>query len=204
MLVNQQRPIIMADIRARLEAHRPDLLTVSENRHAAVAMVLREVDQQVEMLFIERAKRVEDPWSGQMALPGGMVEVVDSDARAAAERETAEEVGLRVDSYEYLGRLNDLQGRHAAQTIPIIISAFVYQSIRDRELVPNEEVQDVLWIPLSTLLNRQRYVDVCHPRAPNQVFTGIQVSDAEHQIVWGLTHRFLATFFKILELPFHV
>ena len=38
--------------------------------HAAVSMVLRE-GEELSVLMIKRAVRKSDPWSGQMALPGG-------------------------------------------------------------------------------------------------------------------------------------
>ena len=47
-----------------------------------------------EILFIKRAGRAGDRWSGHTALPGGRRDPLDADDRAAAIRETMEEVGL--------------------------------------------------------------------------------------------------------------
>jgi 8-oxo-dGTP pyrophosphatase MutT (NUDIX family) len=47
-----------------------------------------------EILFIKRAGRAGDRWSGHTALPGGKRDPADVDDRAAAVRETQEEVGL--------------------------------------------------------------------------------------------------------------
>jgi 8-oxo-dGTP pyrophosphatase MutT (NUDIX family) len=47
-----------------------------------------------EILFIKRAGRAGDRWSGHVALPGGRRDPPDLDDRAAAIRETREEVGL--------------------------------------------------------------------------------------------------------------
>ena len=47
-----------------------------------------------EVLFIKRAGRAGDRWSGHTALPGGKRDPQDSDDLAAAVRETREEVGL--------------------------------------------------------------------------------------------------------------
>lgn len=60
-----------------------------------------------EILFIKRAGRVGDRWSGHTALPGGKRDPSDEDDRAAAIRETKEEVGLdltRSDCF-YAGNL---------------------------------------------------------------------------------------------------
>jgi 8-oxo-dGTP pyrophosphatase MutT (NUDIX family) len=47
-----------------------------------------------EVLFIKRAGRTGDRWSGHTALPGGKRDPQDADDLAAAIRETREEVGL--------------------------------------------------------------------------------------------------------------
>src|SRR5262249_57053733 len=89
-------------------------------------LVLRGKAQEPELLFIERARHPDDPWSGHMAFPGGRVDPGDSDPRAAAERETLEEVGLSLAGAEALGQLDDLEGRHAGRRLPLVISAYVY------------------------------------------------------------------------------
>src|SRR5437868_134308 len=78
-------------------------------RRAAVAAVLRQGEIEPEVLFIHRAEHPLDPWSGHMAFPGGRVEPQDASEQAAAERETEEEVGLRLaEAAVRAGRLNDL------------------------------------------------------------------------------------------------
>lgn len=51
-----------------------------------------------EVLFIKRAARSGDRWTGHIALPGGKREPSDPDDRAAATRETEEEVGLDLNA----------------------------------------------------------------------------------------------------------
>ncbi len=189
------------NIADKLSVYSPKLLEVGGNRHAAVAMLLRQREMDLEVLFIEREHCPTDPWSGQMAFPGGMVDSADADARAAAEREVEEEVGIRLAQDSYLGRLDDMQGRHAGHPQGIIVSGYVYAVDGWTRVRANYEVRDVVWAPLRDLLDPQRYVTVRHPRAPDQRFPGIRVSAAEHQVVWGLTRRFLESFFHILQLP---
>ncbi len=47
-----------------------------------------------DLLFIRRAEKSGDPWSGHMAFPGGHMESSDASLLAAAIRETQEEIGL--------------------------------------------------------------------------------------------------------------
>ena len=53
---------------------------------------------QPEMLFIKRATRVGDRWTGHVACPGGKREPGDADDQAAAARESQEEIGLDLDA----------------------------------------------------------------------------------------------------------
>ncbi len=55
-----------------------------------------------EILFIKRAGRAGDRWSGHTALPGGRRDAPDADDRATAIRETQEEVGLDLTRSDYL------------------------------------------------------------------------------------------------------
>ena len=51
-----------------------------------------------EVLFIKRAARVGDRWTGQIAFPGGKKDPQDADDAAASIRETLEETGLDLES----------------------------------------------------------------------------------------------------------
>ena len=62
---------------------------------AAVALILLPTsDGDLEALFIKRAEVEGDPWSGQMAFPGGRRDPVDDDLLATAARATLEETGI--------------------------------------------------------------------------------------------------------------
>ena len=186
-------------IRQRLAGHAPQKLAVGDHRQAAVAMILRQRGEEVELLMIERARREGDPWSGQMGFPGGMLESSDRDPQSAAERETLEEVGLTLTGRSYLGRIDDIQGRHRGHLSGIVVSAFVYVINCEFEPTLNYEVRKVLWVPLDVFSEHERAVEVRHPIAPEERFPGIRVSADPNQVVWGLSRRFLATFFRVLD-----
>jgi 8-oxo-dGTP pyrophosphatase MutT (NUDIX family) len=166
---------------------------------AAVAAIFRDGDDGSELLFIERARRDGDPWSGHMALPGGRVEVTDVDAWATAERETSEEIGLDLSAAERLGQLDDLHG--GARQITVSAHGYWLEGARPA-LVLNHEVADALWIPLSELSDPSRFIVYRYPRNPNQDFPGIVVSG--DRVVWGLTLRLLKDLFARLQHPFAV
>ena len=96
---------------------------------------------------------------GQMSFPGGAVDPGDASPRAAALRETHEEIGLAPDRVRVVGRLGDLR------TDTFRITPFVGLVERPLELVPNpHEVASVHEIPLehvtrSTSYQRRRMRD---------------------------------------------
>ena len=162
-------------------------------------MVLREADAGPEVLFIERARREGDPWSGHMAFPGGRLDPGDAHARAAAERETLEEVGLPLDGAARLGRLSDKAGNPISAP-RLVISAWVYRLDVPATLAPNHEVEQAFWFPVKDLLDPARQVS--YPmRDPKLELPGILVGEPERHIVWGLTYSFLESFFTALGRP---
>ncbi len=188
-------------IRRALATHEPIALAAEGRRQAAVALVLRGGPARPELLFIERARREGDPWSGHMAFPGGRIEPDDESTRRAAERETREEVGLAREAGERLGRLDDLQGHHVAGVPGLVISAFVYHVAKPVELVPNHEVSEAFWFPVSSLLEDERHVEHASAQVAGVRFPGIQVGEPGRHVVWGLTYRFLEEFLRIVGRP---
>jgi len=193
--------ISLERIRVGLSTHRPKLIDPHGKHQAAVAMVLREGSSEAELLLIERAERAGDPWSGHMAFPGGRIERMDPNPRFAAERETLEEVGLKLGEAEILGRLDDLAGRHAGRPAELVISGFVYFAPHPTPIASSPEVREALWIPLSRLVDPERYVDYAYPPALGATYPGILVGDPQRHVVWGLTYRFLEGFFAIVGHP---
>jgi 8-oxo-dGTP pyrophosphatase MutT (NUDIX family) len=166
---------------------------------ASVAAVFRAGDAGTELLFIERATRKGDPWSGHMALPGGRVDPDDADSHATALRETWEEIGLDLTDAQSLGQLDDLDGRRRQ----IVVSAHGYWLDGPRPaLVTNHEVADTLWIPLTELCNPEAFISYDYPDLAGQTFPGIKIHG--DRVIWGLTLRILVDLFARLDQPFLV
>ncbi|MCY3764499.1 MAG: CoA pyrophosphatase [Gemmatimonadetes bacterium] len=186
----------IAEIRRRLAGYRPHLAS-GDRARAAVAMVLRQREEAVHLLFIERSQREDDPWSGHVAFPGGRVEPGDVNSRTAAERETREELGLDLGKAEYLGRLDDVTGA----TLPILVSGFVYKvETRDR-LHPNHEVKAAFWVQLNVLADPGRHrersfrIDDAERR-----FSTIDLPGSRQRVLWGISYRLVS---QLLALPSH-
>lgn len=123
-----------------------------------------------ELLFIKRAGRPGDRWSGHTALPGGMRDPEDADDLAAAIRETREEIGLDLDTVDCL-RAGNLPERLVTTTwgkdTLMVLCPYVF--LLTGKTVPvlhpqPTEVAAVHWVPLrgllSTTLRTREFVDI--------------------------------------------
>ncbi len=165
-----------------------------EALQAAVALILHEPEgSSPEILFIERATREADPWSGQMALPGGRRDPEDPDLETTAARETFEEVG--VELVAPIGRLDDFAGNRPR--IPqIIVSPYVYELEARPRVMINHEVSSAVWIPVEWILGPESSVRYAFDRGvSDETFPGIRY---DRYTVWGLTYRILTNFFEVL------
>jgi len=189
----------LGDIAERLgrHTHRKQYVDGPRTR-AAVAMIMRERPDDLEILFIERATDARDPWSGHLAFPGGKVEQGEQ-ARQAAERETREEIGLALESERYLGRMSDIVGAN----LPVRVSCFAYAAVTAAsQPVVSPEVRDVFWVRLSDIRDpeRHRMATVGFSGRTLEV-PGIVLPQADKPVLWGITYRLVMQFMEIIQIP---
>lgn len=196
-------------IRDALASYQPRLVEPkADTRQAAVAIILREhpADHDAsgafgkygDVLFIQRAERQGDPWSGQMAFPGGHRETTDPSLKAAAMRETEEEIGLSLAGAEYLGALDHQQAQPRGRVLNMLIAPHVFITKDRVDFQPNREVAEVVWAPLATLAGNTLHDTQTLPMAGAPViFNGYRLSGGH--FVWGLTYRILKTFFSAID-----
>jgi 8-oxo-dGTP pyrophosphatase MutT (NUDIX family) len=162
--------------RSAQEAHAPP-------PEAAVAAVLSDDDN---LLFIKRAERDGDPWSGHIGLPGGHVETTDDGALAAAIRETGEEIGLDLErDGELLGVLPVARTHLVVGRGPRWVAPFVFAIRGAPELTLSDEVQEVIWVPLAFLLDTANRGDMLwRGRGVPMLLPCYRF---EGHLIWGLT-----------------
>ena len=175
------------DVRRALGARPAQPVTPATGSRAAVALVLRDGGAGIELLFIRRAEHPLDPWSGQMAFPGGRAEPGDPDLAATAMRETAEEVGLDLAAAERLGALDEVRAMARMRPMDLTIQPFVFRLHPPAEPRPGPEVRSVHWLPLAALLGEdlRSTLDYVHEGASLQ-FPCLRVDEL---VIWGLTYR---------------
>lgn len=161
---------------------------------AAVALVLRG-GPSLDFLLIKRATSERDPWSGQMALPGGRWELTDSGLLHTARRETLEETGLNLEVHGVpLGRLPDVVPS-SPHLKPLRIAPYVF-GVPDsvQAMVASHEVDSVHWVPLAALHDEAARSEIRIERPGfSKKFPSYNVA-GEH--VWGLTYRILTGFLE--------
>jgi len=160
---------------------------------ASVLAVLRHSAHQTEVLLIRRAVRPDDPWSGQMALPGGHREVQDIDEAATALRELREEVGLETTDLEGPPVYMETRSPANRPDLPVAVFVAVLRSDVHRSAVPGKEVAEAVWIPLRDLSVPWQTL-VPTPRGPLEVLA----TGPRSHLVWGFTRKVLADLLDVI------
>ena len=154
---------------------------------AAVALVVARggADGPV-VLLGRRASRDGDPWSGQLALPGGRPEPSDRDALDTALRECREEAGLELSRGDAVGALPEIvAGRVTGHDVRVRPFLFLVDGIRQTGN-GDGEIEEWMEFPLRLLDERE-------------LRTTLVASDGSLQdavrtplgTLWGMTLRLL-------------
>jgi 8-oxo-dGTP pyrophosphatase MutT (NUDIX family) len=171
---------------------RENLVSDESRPVAAVAIIINPNDRGGSILLIERTEREGDPWSGQMAFPGGHKASKDHDFLATAIREAREEVGIDLREHELLGQLPLVHAR----TRRIQVAPYVFQVKTGIAVQSNDEVAESFWIPLSTLGRiRVSRTEVSVEEGNLNVEAYVYLG----HVIWGLTFRIINILLDIKE-----
>ncbi len=181
-------PDRISDLLARFGDGAPPLGSAG----AAVTIVLRDGESDIETLLIERTERPTDLASGQVAFPGGRSEDSDGSLRRTALRELQEEVGLAPSDLAGVPRF---VAREPAVRFHVDVAVFA------AELAPGahpptalsaDEVAHVFWLPRSELAATRRV-----HRETGRGLVEVPATVFEGHILWGFTRRVLRSFFGL-------
>jgi len=174
-------------LRLGLASRTPVEVVRPEARRAAVAALIT-AGSDPAILFIKRRERVGDPWSGQMALPGGFFSPADASLEATARRETVEETGIVLAAGALLGVLDDVSPRTPFLP-PLVIRPYAYVVPEPLPAQAGPEVEAAVWLRARDLFDdRSRRPFVLHVPGGAREFESIVV---EGYTIWGLTERVL-------------
>lgn len=166
---------------------KPDL----PEAYASVAMVVHLVEGQPCLLWIRRAEHPQDPWSGQMAFPGGKGDPEDDGPRATAERETLEELGLALpDCAELVGTLTSVRARSRRGLAGFRVDPHLYLAEALPDLRPDaSEVASTHSISLAYMADPANRTVRPYPTPAGDV--RLPAVKYEDTLLWGLSYRFL-------------
>ncbi len=160
----------------------------------AVAVILRGRSA-VEVLVIERSEREGDPWSGQLAFPGGRRSRGDRTLLDTVRRETKEEVGLSLSRNARL--LGWLPARAPGNRVEWVVVPFVFAPTRPARLIAGPEVARAVWAPLDGLPATLHRAVIQLPGGDLEV----PAFDVDGMPLWGFTFRVLCDLFDLVGWP---
>lgn len=146
----------------------------------------------VTVLLTRRTDHLPDH-AGQISFPGGRIEPEDADARAAALRETYEEIGLGADHVKVIGQFAEHGTSTGFRVIPVVgLVSPPFDLTLDAH-----EVADAFEVPL----------DFITDPANCRIETGLRKGRRrrtyafhyQDRVIWGFTARILAGLARLLE-----
>jgi 8-oxo-dGTP pyrophosphatase MutT (NUDIX family) len=155
---------------------------------AAVAILIREEEDDYETLLVKRAVVPGDPWSGDMAFPGGKKTQNDRTLQNTVIREVQEETGIDLHSLTYIGGLPVIFSsiKPDRDVLPIV---YLYEGRPEIRL--NPELTAYRWVHLKELRASRTMAKV-------KGWEG-EVFKLGDDIVWGLTYRMLDKLLEMLD-----
>lgn len=157
---------------------------------AAVALVVTRETPSI--LLVRRSDHPSDPWSGQWAFPGGMVEASDSGLLATCQREVLEECGCALNA-EHYERALPISEAGRRQKHPVIVAPFLWEIPERVDLYPDEtEIASACWQDLSYLADPNNHdKGVIAPEYANREFPYIRMQERP---LWGFTYMVLMNY----------
>lgn len=164
-------------------------VTDEQGANAAVSLLLKQSRVDFEVLLVKRVKNPQDPWSGQMALPGGKREPDDKDLKDTVKRETMEETGVALGDSNFLGVLTAVKSEHKPE---VKILPFVALLAGNPKLkLCRDELESYVWVPYESIVQSRGTVEFAFGKYP-----AYMVADPA---VWGITYKILSQFIQAVK-----
>ena len=167
-------------------------------QRASVCIILAEKNQSLHFLMMQRASHEGDPWSGQMAFPGGKQDPEDANITITAEREAFEELAIENSAITRIGRLSDILARpYRAMKKPMVVSPIIFKAEHIFTPKGNAEVADWLWLPVSHFQDIKKRQNMTINKAGLE--HQLPCYDIQGKRVWGLSLLMIDELIRALE-----
>ena len=162
---------------------------IVRDAEAAVVALLRATDQDFEVLFVKRAEKSTDPWSGQTALPGGKRNPEDQNLKQTVIRETLEETAINLlEGCRFLGAMDPVR---SIQRPEMRIIPFIVLQEKEQKIELNDELVGYFWTPLKELVHCEGTVKFRSKESTAYIIG--------NHVIWGLTYRIVHNLLSILS-----
>ncbi len=163
-------------------------------REAAVLVPIVARTSGATLMLTKRTDHL-DHHPGQISFPGGHIEPDDGSAEAAALREAEEEVGVRHNEVEIIGRLDQYITRTGFSVVPVV---GLVQSDYTVDL-DSFEVAEVFEVPLSFLLDDANHKrDQRIHKGETREFYAMPYGD---YYIWGATAGMIRNLYDVIASP---
>ena len=162
-----------------------------EGKWAAVSIIIDESKNSV--LVVKRTEREDDPWSGDIAFPGGKYIDEDGDLINTAIRETREETGIELGESDFRGVM-EVHSPSNSSLIKVLPVVFTVEKIDNIKINLNEVVS-YYWLPLDlhdAVLIKQKMKGIYNNWTI--LYNGI--------VIWGMTYRIYRSLLEKLNLGY--
>lgn len=182
---------MIALIRERLKSYNAKLVECPSTIMAGVVIPLFEKDGDFFFLLTKRSEEVRFH-RGEVSFPGGMYEEGDGDIMNTALRECCEEVGVKRDDVEIIGRLDDVY-----TLTGFVITPYVGIIPHPYEFRTNpKEVAYIITLPYKYLKETSPMLEVARNDGKSQKVQSLHYNGDR---IWGATCRMLLQFQRIIE-----
>jgi 8-oxo-dGTP pyrophosphatase MutT (NUDIX family) len=199
--VAERQALTLPLIRRAIAQHQP-VLRPEFGRAAAVLVPLLPRPEGLHVLFTERSKELR-AHGGQVSFPGGGIEPGDAGPRAAALRESYEEVGLREEHVEVIGQLDDcptfVSGFVIAPFVGVVDPLAFTAAGRYPWTPSAAEIAALHELPLSEfLVPENRRVEMREREGIPYELTWYTIRGT---VIWGATARILRQLLELADQP---
>lgn len=165
-------------------------------KKASVLIPFVRQDDEWHLLFIRRAESDKDQHSGQVAFVGGKAEGFDNSEIATALRETEEEIGVKPNDVNVLGRLGFHYSISNFEISPIVATIPWPYKLRPDPA----EVSHTFTLPLNWLANEDNYeIKEWQRPGSNHKGTVVYFNKHEGELLWGATARMVLSLISALK-----
>ena len=180
------RRLLLLQLRKVIDIFNKKASNITDSADAAVAMILKEDNNILQIFLVKRSPRQADPWSGHMAFPGGRRNPFDTNLKDTVMRETLEETKINLEKCRLLGTLSPINSEFTPR---MRVLPFVFVCEESQEIELNYELSSYYWIPLDKLKDSTCNIQIGNRNMPAYIIG--------NEAVWGLTYRMLEAFNRL-------